>query len=135
MVAKTKGHRSVTKRVKRPVGRKSNSAYRTREHLTESEVASCWMPFRATETVIGTDSSGCLSIATGFASARRATSVTTTSTCPDERLSFEGSRAARTVAERAGEGAKLPFPVHVHMLRHSSGYALAAKGMDARNTS
>jgi site-specific recombinase XerD len=34
--------------------------------------------------------------------------------------------------ERAGEGAKLPFPVHVHMLRHSTGYALAAKGMDTR---
>jgi site-specific recombinase XerD len=34
--------------------------------------------------------------------------------------------------ERAGEAAGLPFPVHVHMLRHSSGYALAARGMDTR---
>jgi len=34
--------------------------------------------------------------------------------------------------ERAGEAAKLPFPVHVHMLRHSTGYALAGKGMDTR---
>jgi type 1 fimbriae regulatory protein FimB/type 1 fimbriae regulatory protein FimE len=34
--------------------------------------------------------------------------------------------------ERAGEAAKLPFPVHVHMLRHSTGYALANKGMDTR---
>jgi site-specific recombinase XerD len=34
--------------------------------------------------------------------------------------------------ERAGEAAKLPFPVHVHMLRHSTGYALAARGMDTR---
>ena len=34
--------------------------------------------------------------------------------------------------ERAGEAAALPFPVHVHMLRHSTGYALAAKGMDTR---
>jgi site-specific recombinase XerD len=33
--------------------------------------------------------------------------------------------------ERAGEAAKLPN-VHVHMLRHSTGYALAAKGMDTR---
>ena len=32
--------------------------------------------------------------------------------------------------ERAGEAAGLPFPVHVHMLRHSTGYALAARGMD-----
>jgi type 1 fimbriae regulatory protein FimB len=31
--------------------------------------------------------------------------------------------------ERA-EIADLPFPVDVHMLRHSTGYALAAKGMD-----
>jgi len=38
---------------------------------------------------------------------------------------------ARTI-ERAGETAKLPFPVHVHMLRHSTGYALAGKGMDTR---
>jgi type 1 fimbriae regulatory protein FimB/type 1 fimbriae regulatory protein FimE len=34
--------------------------------------------------------------------------------------------------ERAGEAAKLPFPVHVHMLRHSTGFALAARGMDTR---
>lgn len=34
--------------------------------------------------------------------------------------------------ERAGESAKLPFPAHVHMLRHSTGYALAGKGMDTR---
>jgi type 1 fimbriae regulatory protein FimB/type 1 fimbriae regulatory protein FimE len=34
--------------------------------------------------------------------------------------------------ERAGEAAGLPFPVHVHMLRHSTGYALAGKGMDTR---
>jgi site-specific recombinase XerD len=34
--------------------------------------------------------------------------------------------------ERAGEVAELPFPIHVHMLRHSTGYALAAKGMDTR---
>ena len=30
--------------------------------------------------------------------------------------------------ERAGEAAGLPFP----MLRHSTGYALAARGMDTR---
>jgi site-specific recombinase XerD len=34
--------------------------------------------------------------------------------------------------ERAGEAAKLSFPVHVHMLRHSTGYALANRGMDTR---
>jgi len=34
--------------------------------------------------------------------------------------------------ERAGEEAGLPFPVHAHMLRHSTGYALANKGIDTR---
>ena len=34
--------------------------------------------------------------------------------------------------ERAGRAAELPFPVHAHMLRHSTGYALAGKGMDTR---
>jgi integrase len=34
--------------------------------------------------------------------------------------------------ERAGEAAGLPFPVHVHVLRHSIGYALAGRGMDTR---
>jgi type 1 fimbriae regulatory protein FimB/type 1 fimbriae regulatory protein FimE len=34
--------------------------------------------------------------------------------------------------ERAGGAANLPFPVHVHMLRHSTGFALAGKGMDTR---
>jgi site-specific recombinase XerD len=36
------------------------------------------------------------------------------------------------MVERAGEAAGLPFPLHVHMLRHSTGYALAARGMDTR---
>jgi site-specific recombinase XerD len=36
------------------------------------------------------------------------------------------------VIERAGTAAKLPFAVHVHMLRHSTGYALANRGMDTR---
>ena len=34
--------------------------------------------------------------------------------------------------ERAGVEAKLPFPVHAHMLRHACGYALANKGIDTR---
>jgi len=34
--------------------------------------------------------------------------------------------------ERAGVGAKLPFKVHPHMLRHACGYTLANKGHDTR---
>ncbi len=36
------------------------------------------------------------------------------------------------IIERAGEAARLPFAVHAHMLRHSTGYALANRGMDTR---
>jgi integrase len=34
--------------------------------------------------------------------------------------------------ERAGIEAKLPFKVHMHMLRHACGYTLANKGTDTR---
>jgi len=44
---------------------------------------------------------------------------------------FRRMGVARMI-ERAGEAAELPFTIHVHMLRHSTGYALAAKGMDTR---
>lgn len=44
---------------------------------------------------------------------------------------FNRMGIARMV-ERAGEACELGFPVHVHMLRHSTGYALANKGMNTR---
>ena len=43
-----------------------------------------------------------------------------------------GRMGIARMIERAGEAAKLPFPVHVHMLRHSTGHALANRGMDTR---
>jgi site-specific recombinase XerD len=46
-------------------------------------------------------------------------------------LPFGRMGIARMI-ERAGDAAGLPFPVHVHMLRHSTGYALANRGMDTR---
>ena len=48
------------------------------------------------------------------------------------RMSLSTSEAIARLIERAGEAAGLPVPVHVHMLRHSCGYALANKGMDTR---
>src|ERR1700678_14923 len=39
---------------------------------------------------------------------------------------------ARKLIARAGELAKLPFPIHPHMLRHSVGYKLAQQGHDTR---
>ncbi len=39
---------------------------------------------------------------------------------------------ARKLVARAGREAKLPFPVHPHMLRHACGYKLANDGHDTR---
>jgi type 1 fimbriae regulatory protein FimB/type 1 fimbriae regulatory protein FimE len=50
----------------------------------------------------------------------------------NERGQPFGRMGIARMIERAGETAKLPFPIHVHMLRHSTGYALAGKGMDTR---
>ena len=35
--------------------------------------------------------------------------------------------------QRTGRAAKLPFPIHPHMLRHSTGYKLANGGQDTRS--
>jgi integrase len=37
------------------------------------------------------------------------------------------------MAQRTGKAAKLSFPVHPHMLRHSTGYKLANDGHDTRS--
>ena len=39
---------------------------------------------------------------------------------------------ARKLIARAGELAKLPFPIHPHMLRHACGFKLASEGQDTR---
>jgi len=41
--------------------------------------------------------------------------------------------AARKIAARVGEGAKIGFPVHPHMLTHATGYYLANRGEDTRS--
>jgi type 1 fimbriae regulatory protein FimE len=38
----------------------------------------------------------------------------------------------RKLITRAGELAKLPFPIHPHMLRHACGFKLASEGQDTR---
>src|SRR6478752_780566 len=50
----------------------------------------------------------------------------------NERGQPFGRMGIGRMIERAGEAGDLPFPIHVHMLRHSTGYALAARGMDTR---
>ena len=44
---------------------------------------------------------------------------------------FSVSGLAKLI-ERAGVEAKMPFPVHAHMLRHAYGFVLANKGTDTR---
>ncbi len=41
-------------------------------------------------------------------------------------------RTVRDIVARAGVAAKLPMPVHPHMLRHALGYYLAGLGFDTR---
>ena len=50
----------------------------------------------------------------------------------NERGQPFGRMGIARMVERAGEAAKMAFPVHVHMIRHSTGYALANRGMDTR---
>ena len=38
----------------------------------------------------------------------------------------------RKMVQRAGASARLPFPVHPHMLRHACGFKLANEGHDTR---
>lgn len=58
---------------------------------------------------------------------------------PNSRYVFTGERkgplttsTVRKMVARAGTTAGIPFPVHVHMLRHACGYRLANQGEDTR---
>ena len=58
---------------------------------------------------------------------------------PISRFVFTTERRApmttagfRKLLSRIGEAARLPFPIHPHMLRHAVGYRLANEGQDAR---
>ena len=162
----------------RPValnGRKANKAYRTREHLTESELAALLATLKGNrhghrDWLIGlliyrhglrvseacdlrwddldlpkrtitvrrlkgsTDSVHYLERdeLAGLKRLQREQGAKTGYVFVNERGEpFRRMGIARMI-ERAGEAAKLPFPVHVHMLRHSTGYTLASKGVDTR---
>lgn len=58
---------------------------------------------------------------------------------PDSAFVFATERsgpftpdAVNRLVKRIGKRARFPFPVHVHMLRHGCGYALANAGHDTR---
>ncbi len=50
----------------------------------------------------------------------------------NERAQPFGRMGIARMIERAGDAAGLSFRAHVHMLRHSTGYALPNRGMDTR---
>ena len=49
-----------------------------------------------------------------------------------ERKTPLATRSVHQIIAEAGEAAGLPFPIHPHMLRHSTGFYLANKGIDTR---
>jgi type 1 fimbriae regulatory protein FimE len=49
-----------------------------------------------------------------------------------ERRGPMTTATVRKLFARAGELAKLPFPIHPHMLRHACGYKLTNEGHDTR---
>jgi site-specific recombinase XerD len=156
-------------------GRKPNDAYRTREHLTESEIAKLLTALKGNrhglrDWLIGLMvyrhglrvSEACdmrwddldlpkRTIAVrrlkgsadsvhylerdelaGLKRLQREQEPKAAYVFTSERGQPFGRMGIARMIERAGEAAKLSFPVHVHMLRHSTGYALANRGMDTR---
>lgn len=181
MSAKPRHLKLVKSTVMRPVapkGRKTNDAYRVREHLTEGEMdkllatlkqnrhghrdgliglliyrhglrvsEACdlrWDDIDLAKRIIivrrlkgSTDSSHYLERdeLAGLKRLQRdqqAAGLKSGYVFVNERGQPFGRMGIGRMIERAGDAAKLPFPVHVHMLRHSTGYALAGKGMDTR---
>jgi site-specific recombinase XerD len=168
----------VKRTVMRPVtprGRKPNKAYRTREHLTESEIGKLLAALKANRyghrdwllglliyrhglrvseacdlrwddldlpkrTIAVRRVKGSMDSVhylerdelAGLKRLQREQSSKAGYVFQNERGQPFGRMGIARMIERAGETAKLSFPVHVHMLRHSTGYALASKGMDTR---
>jgi site-specific recombinase XerD len=156
--------------VMRPV-RQANAHYRTREHLTPTEIEALLASLRANrhglrDWLVGLMiyrhglrvSEACdlrwddIDLATRTIRIRRLKGSTDSThylerdeiaglrklpragayVFVNERGEPFGRKGIARIIERAGTGAGIGFPVHVHMLRHSTGYALANKGMDTR---
>ena len=172
-------HLKLVERIEmRPVtsrGRKSNQVYRTREHLTEAEIAKLLATLKANrhghrDWMIGlliyrhglrvfeacdvrwddldlpkrtitvrrlkgsTDSVHFLERdeLAGLKRVQREQEPKSAYVFVNERGQPFGRMGISRMIERAGDQTEIGFPVHVHMLRHSTGYALAGKGMDTR---
>jgi len=138
-------------------GRKPNTVYRVREHLTEQEIGKLLTALKANrhgqrDWLIGfliyrhglRVSEACDIRWDDIDLPKRTIAIRRLKGSQDsthflERDEVTGLKALQRLyeaqpfnrmgiarmVERAGKAAKLPFPVHVHMLRHSTGYALA----------
>ena len=158
----------------RPVGRKPNTSYRVREHLTEAEMSKLLAALKANRhghrdwliglliyrhglrvseccdlrwddidlakrTIAVRRLKGSVDSAhylerdelAGLKRLHREQEPKSAYVFTNERRQPFSRMGIARMIERAGEAAKLP-KVHVHMLRHSTGYALAGKGMDTR---
>jgi site-specific recombinase XerD len=175
---KSNGLKLVKRTVMRPVahrGRKANTTYRVREHLTEGEMEKLLAALKANRhghrdwliglliyrhglrvseacdlrwddldlpkrTIIVRRLKGSMDSVhylerdelAGLRRLQRKQGSKGGYVFQNERRHPFGRMGIARMIERAGETAKLPFPVHVHMLRHSTGYVLAGKGMDTR---
>ena len=63
---------------------------------------------------------------------RREQQPTSTFVFTTERSAPMTTAGFRKLLSRIGEAARLPFPIHPHMLRHAVGYRLANDGQDTR---
>src|SRR5512135_3221292 len=101
----------------RPVasaGRKSNKAYRTREHLTESEMAKLLTALKANRHGHRDWLIGLLIYRHGFVYLRRVTCAGMTWICPSAPSPSAGSRAAPTAFTTERDeltGLKRPMPM------------------------
>src|SRR5262249_12149933 len=85
-------------------------------------------------TAIGTLQWSQIELATGRLHVRRAKNGSP-SVHPmqgDEIRALRRLQREQGASSQIGERAKMPFPVHPHMLRHGCGYALANAGHDTR---
>ena len=134
--------KSTVMRPVTPKGRKPNEAYRIREHLTEDEVLKMLAALKRNRHGHRDWLIGLLIYRHGLRVSEACDLRWDDISLPkrtiiirrlkDERGQPFGRMGIARMIERAGEAAKLPFPVHVHMLRHSTGHALANRGMDTR---
>jgi type 1 fimbriae regulatory protein FimB/type 1 fimbriae regulatory protein FimE len=125
-------------------GRRPNAAYRVREYLTERASELCglrWDQIDLTHARLhvrraknGIDSVHPLT-GVELRALRRLQREQGPGTYVflSERGAPMSVDGVQRMIARAGEVAKMPFPIHPHMLRHACGFKLANQGVDTRS--